>query len=313
MSLDPVLSRFALVIGAFLGVALGLVLAARFALRARQPALAKEIWLRYWAWVAIVVALVTLLALGREAWIAAVVAVALLAFREYARAVGLDRGGAFVWVVGAAILVMGLLAWWPFEDASPEPGWYGLFIVMPIYGTLAILLVPVTADRYEGMLKTVCLALLGLVYFGFGLLHLAYLINLPGGTGLVLFIATTVALNDVSAFVAGKLAGRTKLRPRLSPGKTWEGALSALGVTILAAVLLRWLVPVYSLGHVLTVAVLLGVGGTLGDLSLSVVKRDLGIKDWGDAIPGHGGVLDRTNSFLFATPIFFHYTRYFFT
>lgn len=313
MSLDPLLLEFARVIGVFLAVALMLVFATRQLLRPKRPELAREIWLRYWAWVGIVMALLALLAAGRSAWILAVVVLALLAFGEYARAVGLSRERAFVGVVGGAILLMGGLAWWPYADASPEPGWYGLFIVMPIYGTLGILFVPVLGDRFEGMLKTVCLALLGLVYFGFCLLHLAYLINLPGGVGLVLFLATCVALNDVCAFIVGKLLGRTKLRPRLSPGKTWEGALGALGLTVLTAVLLRWLIPVYSLGHVVAVAVLLGIGGTLGDLTLSVVKRDLGIKDWGDAIPGHGGVLDRTNSFLFATPIFFHYTRYFFT
>lgn len=313
MSFDPVLLDFARAIGAFLAAAFVLVWGSRRALSPKDPALAREIWLRYWAWVGIVAALLAILAAGRVAWILAVVVVALAALREYARAVGLAADRAFVGVVGGAIVVMGGLAWWPYPDASPEPGWYGLFIVMPIYGTLGILVIPVLGDRFAGMLRTVCLALLGLVYFGFCLLHLAYLINLPGGNGLVLFLSTCVALNDVSAFIVGKLLGRTKLRPRLSPGKTWEGALGALLVTVLAAVLLRWLVPAYSLGHVVAVSILLGVGGTLGDLSLSVVKRDLGIKDWGHALPGHGGVLDRTNSFLFATPIFFHYTRYFFT
>jgi phosphatidate cytidylyltransferase len=72
-------------------------------------------------------------------------------------------------------------------------------------------------------------------------------------------------------------------------------------------------VPAYPAAHVVTLALLVGVCGVLGDLALAVMKRDLGMKDWGTAIPGHGGVLDRLNSLVFTAPICFHYTQYFFT
>ena len=313
MSVEPQLVAFAKVLGAVLLVALAAIGLASLRLRRSNPPLLREIWLRYAAWVGITILLLGALALGRAWWIALVALLALAAFREYARAVGLwlDRG--FQGVVYLFILLIFLMAWWPYEDASADPGWYGLFMVMPIYGILTILAVPIVRGKHEHTLQKSCLAILGLLYFGWLLAHFAFLVNLPGGAGLVLLLAFLVALHDVAAFVVGKLLGRHKLRPTLSPGKTWEGALGALAAVLLAAWLLRWLAPVYPLHHLLIAAFLVALGSTMGDLALSTIKRDLGIKDWSGAIPGHGGILDRANSLIFATPIFFHYTRYFFT
>lgn len=313
MSVDPLLKAFVPVIVAVLAAALLLVSLLWLTLRRRAPGLVREVWLRYVAWLGITAVVLGALAAGRTAWIVLVGVMSLAAFREYARAVGLWMDRAFQAVVYVFILLIHVCAWWPYPDASPEPGWYGLFMAMPVYATLAILTVPIARDQFEHMLQKTCLAILGLVYFGWLLAHLAYLVNLPSGVGLVLFLAFLVGINDVAAFVAGKLAGRHKLRPRLSPGKTWEGAAGAFVVALMVAWLLRWLIPAYSLPHVLVVAALVSVGGMLGDLALSTIKRDLGIKDWGELIPGHGGLLDRVNSLIFSAPIFFHYTRYFFT
>jgi phosphatidate cytidylyltransferase len=313
VSLDPALARFLPVLAAVLALAGGGVLVAWLALRGRKPDLAREIALRYATWVGMAALTVGALALGRVAWIALVALLALLAFREYARAVGLWRDRAFLGVVYVFILLIHVTVWWPYPNASGGPGWYGLFMAMPIYGILFILAVPIVRGRHEGMLQQSCLAILGLLYFGWLLAHLAFLVDLPGGVGLVLFVGFLVAIHDVAAFVSGKALGRHKLRPTLSPGKTWEGTLGAFAVVMAAAFALRWLAPAYPPVHLAIVAALLAVGATMGDLALSVIKRDLGIKDWSHLIPGHGGILDRLNSLLFAAPIFFHYTRYFFT
>lgn len=313
LQLESPLASFARLVTVllFFGV-IGIALAS-WALRGRRPELVRELWLRWGSWVVIAGVFLGALALGRAVRIALVGAVSFAAFREYARAVGLwlDRG--FQAVVDIFIVLIFACVWWPYADASPEPGWYGLFMAMPVYGTLAVLAVPVVRDRSEQMLQQASLSIFGLLYFGWMLGHLAYLGNLPGGVGLVLFVAFLVGVNDVAAFVVGHVAGRHPLRPVLSPRKTWEGALGALGVVIAAAWQVRWLVPRYALVDVVVVAVLIGIGGALGDLALSAIKRDVGIKDWGTAIPGHGGVLDRLNSVIFAAPLCFHYTRYFFT
>ena len=111
---------------------------------------------------------------------------------------------------------------------------------------------------------------------------------------------------DTAAYFVGRAIGRHKLCPRISPGKTIEGAVAGLAAAVMvAAALGRWLgLP---LSHGLALGALIGVFGQLGDLSKSVLKREAGVKDAGALIPGHGGVLDRFDSLLFAAPVTFYY------
>lgn len=313
MTVDPIVIAFSRTLIVILAAALLLVGATVAVLRRRHPALAREIALRYASWVVMAGLVLGALALGRGVWIALVAVLSMAAFREYGRAVGLwpDRG--FQGVVYLFIALMHACAWWPYTDASPELGWYGLFMAMPAYATAGILLVPIVRDRYQHMLQRTCLSLLGVVYFGWMLAHLAYLVNLPGGVGLVLLVIVLVALHDVAAFVIGRLIGRHPLRPTLSPRKTVEGTVGALGVVTIATWGFRWLVPAFTAPHLVAISMLITAGATLGDLALSFMKRDVGVKDWSATIPGHGGVLDRLNSLIFTAPLCFHYSRYFFT
>jgi phosphatidate cytidylyltransferase len=311
--IDPLVVRFAGVVSAVLVAAMMLIALVSCVLRHRRPELVRELWLRWVSWVAIALALLGALSAGRSAWVALIALVSAAAFREFGRAVGLWRDRSFMALGYVSIAAIYATAWWPFDAATPGRGWYGLFTAMPAYVTLATLTIPIISGRFEHMLQQACLALLAVIYLGWALGHLAFLANLPGGTGIVVWLCFLVAVNDVAAFVAGRLAGRHKLRPALSPGKTWEGALGGLVVVLAVGWGLRWLVPAYPAAHVVTLALLVGVCGVLGDLALAVMKRDLGMKDWGTAIPGHGGVLDRLNSLVFTAPICFHYTQYFFT
>jgi phosphatidate cytidylyltransferase len=120
-----------------------------------------------------------------------------------------------------------------------------------------------------------------------------------------------VELNDVAAFVCGKLLGRHQLRSNISPKKTWEGALGALTVSLALPWALWFTFPHFRPVDLVGVGLIVGIGGQLGDLAISVIKRDLGIKDMGASIPGHGGILDRIDSVIYVAPLFFHYTRYF--
>jgi phosphatidate cytidylyltransferase len=311
LRLDPSVVALLPVLGSILAGALALIAGATFRLRATQPELVRELWLRYASWLAIAAAVLGTLAWSRTAWIVLVGMLSLAAFREYARAVGLWREPGFRAVVYAAIVAIHACVWWPYEDGTPGAGWYGLFMAMPVYATLAVLVVPIVRDRFEHMAQAVCLSLFGVTYLGWMLAHLGYLVNLPNGVGLVLLLLVLVSLHDVAAFVVGKVAGRHPLRPALSPRKTWEGMLGAITVVVLVAQMLGWLVPGYPRLHLLALGLLVGAGATLGDLALSTIKRDVGIKDWGTALPGHGGLLDRINSLIFTAPICFHYARFF--
>jgi phosphatidate cytidylyltransferase len=120
-----------------------------------------------------------------------------------------------------------------------------------------------------------------------------------------------VEVSDVAAFTFGKLFGRRRLRGNISPNKTWAGALGAFGVSMLLPWVLQFALPQFQTRERILTGLIVGIGGQMGDLSISVIKRDLGVKDMGAAIKGHGGILDRIDSLLYTAPLFFHMVRYF--
>jgi phosphatidate cytidylyltransferase len=159
-------------------------------------------------------------------------------------------------------------------------------------------------------LQVLALAIVGFLYLGWMFGHLAFLANAEHAYSYLLYLLFAVELNDVAAFVTGKLFGRHPLRSNISPKKTWEGSLGALAVSLALPWALRFTFPHFNAIDLIVIGLIVGVGGQLGDLAISVIKRDLGIKDMGAAIPGHGGILDRIDSLIYVAPLFLHYTRY---
>lgn len=158
-------------------------------------------------------------------------------------------------------------------------------------------------------------SMFGVVYIGWFGAHIVLLRAVPDlGIGLVLLLLVAISVSDTMAYVIGSLIGRHKLAPRVSPGKTWEGSIAGLvfalfGVWALyaAAEATGWQgLPDWSPARYLTVAGVLAVVGQIGDLTESCLKRDAGVKDSGALFPGHGGVLDRCDGFLFAAPVLYY-------
>ena len=114
----------------------------------------------------------------------------------------------------------------------------------------------------------------------------------------------------MAAFTCGKLFGRHPLRSEISPKKTWEGSIGALAVSLALPWALWFTLPQFGPVDLIAVGLIVGIGGQLGDLSISVIKRDVGVKDMGAAIPGHGGILDRIDSLIYVAPLFFHVVRW---
>jgi phosphatidate cytidylyltransferase len=168
----------------------------------------------------------------------------------------------------------------------------------------------------------VALAALGFLLFGTALGHLGYLANDPNYRPLMILVLVAVEMNDVFAFAVGKSLGRHALAPNTSPRKTVEGAFGgALLTTLLVAGVGLCVFPAefrdshgvtaaQELRYLVGLGLIIGVVGLLGDLVLSSVKRDLGIKDFGTLIPGHGGLLDRFDSLILVAPAVFHYANY---
>jgi len=125
-----------------------------------------------------------------------------------------------------------------------------------------------------------------------------------------MFLCMTVVWNDVFAYAIGRLFGKTKMAPLISPKKTREGAIGGLLGSLAAALLFRYLVPELTPSTSLCLGALAGICAPAGDLIVSVVKRDVGTKDSGSLIPGHGGMLDRCGSFVFVSPAFYYCIRF---
>src|SRR5205814_4565070 len=129
--------------------------------------------------------------------------------------------------------------------------------------------------------------------------HLGYLANSSNAYGYLLFLLFAVPLNDIAAFTFGRLFGRRKIRPNISPNKTWMGSIGALAVSMALPWLVRFSFPEFGWLELTLAGLIVGIGGQLGDLTISVIKRDIGIKDMGALIEGHGGVLDRVDSLIY--------------
>ena len=146
-----------------------------------------------------------------------------------------------------------------------------------------------------------------LCYVGVLMGHALLLQRLPEGPSLLLFLLVITWAGETAAYAVGSLIGRHQLAPRISPGKTIEGAVAQVLASIVAAWILRWLVPSWSGSEATAAGLLLGGVGQVGDLAESAIKRSVGAKDTGSIIPGHGGLLDRIDGLLFNTPVLFYY------
>src|SRR4029078_3939956 len=178
----------------------------------------------------------------------------------------------------------------------------------------------------SGFLRAVGTLHWGLMTMLFSLSHVAYLLTLRqpvsvapttrltggalAGPALVLYLVFLTQFNDVAQFLFGKTFGRHPVVPKVSPKKTWEGLLGGAATTVVLAVLLAPVLTPLRQYEAVAAGVMIGLGGFLGDIVISALKRDLGIKDSGTLLPGHGGILDRVDSPTFTAPLFFHYVSY---
>lgn len=265
-----------------------------------EPQLQRELWLRWKSWLGVAMALLVPVLLG-GAWLAGgVLVLSLLCYHEYARVTGIAGERLLSILVGAGMAALTLASWCGIERS---------FLVL---GTVLLLVgAPILSDRPEGYLRRVGLAVLGFLLFGVSLGSLACLASSANARLVLLLILLAVALNDVFAYCVGKLIGGPRLMPRTSPSKTIAGAFGALVLTtLLVGGMGHAIAPGMALdrpGRLVGLGLLISVLGQLGDLVFSAIKRDVGIKDMGQVLPGHGGWLDRFDSLvLVPAPVFYY-------
>lgn len=199
--------------------------------------------------------------------------------------------------------------------------WYGMFIIfIPVYMFLLIPAAMAISGETRGYLRAAGTIHWGLMTCVFAISHAAALLTLPGettpsiagGAGLLLYLMFLTEGNDVAQYIWGKMFGRRKAVPTVSPNKTVEGLLGGVATTTVFAVILAPLLTPIGFAGSIAAGLLIGFAGFLGDTSISAIKRDIGVKDSSSLIPGHGGILDRIDSLTFTAPLFFHFIRYFY-
>jgi phosphatidate cytidylyltransferase len=235
--------------------------------------------------------------------------VSFLALKEYFSLIPTRR-------VDRTVLIWAYLAV-PVQYALAHNGLYGLAMVfIPVWMFLWLPARITLKGETEGFLRAVGTLSWGLMICVFSLSHTALLLKFGAnhglGAGALLFLVALTQFNDVAQFTCGKLFGRHKIIPKVSPKKTWEGFLGGLMLsTIAAAVFGPDLTPMDWMWSALA-GFLIALVGYLGDVTISAMKRDLHVKDASNLIPGHGGILDRVDSLIYAAPVFFHFLNYFF-
>jgi phosphatidate cytidylyltransferase len=194
--------------------------------------------------------------------------------------------------------------------------WYGLYsILIPVYAFLLLPILAATGGDTQRFLERASKVQWGLMICVYCISHVPALLTLPipGFEGqnmmLIAFLVIVVQGSDVLQYIWGKLLGKHKVAPVLSPSKTWEGLIGGVASATLLGMALHGITP-FSPWQAAGMAFLICVMGFFGGLVMSAIKRDRGVKDWGHMIEGHGGMLDRVDSVIFAAPIFFHAVRY---
>lgn len=197
--------------------------------------------------------------------------------------------------------------------------WYGFFSIMiPVYAFLFIPLRSILAGDSRNFLERIAKIQWGLMICVYCVSHIPALLSLdvPGYQGqsvkLLVFLIVVAQISDVLQYVFGKTIGRRRVAPQISPNKTVEGFIGGILSATLLGAGLWWMTP-FTLAQAAGMSLMITLLGFAGGLTMSAIKRDSGVKDYGNIIAGHGGMLDRMDSLCFAAPVFFHIVRFFFT
>lgn len=269
-----------------------------------------ELRLRIKTWWLIVVVFAVAVLFNRTVSVVVLGLVSFLAFKEYLSLVPTRRADHRVlfW----AYLAIPIQFYWVWM------AWYGMFIIfIPVFVFLFLPMRMILIGETQGFLRAVGTLQWGLMITVFGLSHAAFMLVLPaeinpagGVMGLLIYLVFLTEFNDVAQYIWGKSFGKRKISPKVSPNKTVAGFLGGVSTTTALAVLLAPFLTPLAQYEAIGAGLLIGLSGFVGDVTISALKRDIGVKDSGSLLPGHGGILDRLDSLTYTAPLFFHYVYY---
>ena len=266
------------------------------------------------AWWSMIAIFVLAFFIGRNATLVLFGIISFLALREFITLTPTKSGDYYPLALSFFLLV-------PLQYYLIGIDWYALFsIFIPVYGFLLLPAFAALAGEVEDFLARIAKIQWGVMIAVYCVSHAPalLLLTIPGYSEsgqnvlLLFYLLLIVQMSDVMQYVFGKLFGKTKIAPVVSPSKTVEGFIGGGASAVAIGAGMWWITPFTPLQSA-GMALIIVMMGFFGGLALSAVKRSLGAKDWGSMIEGHGGVMDRMDSVSFAAPIFFHVTRYYFT
>jgi len=238
--------------------------------------------------------------------------ISFLALREFITLTPTNRGDhrALFWIFFIIL---------PFQYYFVGIKWYGMFsIFIPVYAFIFLPARMVIAGNCERFLERAAKIQWGLMVCVYCISHAPALLtlritNFAGQNAkLLFFLIFVIQISDVFQYIFGKMLGKTKIAPTVSPNKTVEGFIGGILMAVILGTSLWWITP-FSPMQAMGLSLVITIVGFFGDLTMSAIKRDRGVKDYGTIIEGHGGMLDRIDSLCLATPVFFHLVRYYFT
>lgn len=269
-----------------------------------------ELQLRVRSWWAMVAVFVVAVSFGKIVTYIAFASLSFFALRELYSLLGFreDDRKAMIWAYLAV----------PIQYYLAYIDWYGAYIIfIPVIMFLWLPLRFILIGQTAGVVRSMTIMQWILMLTVFGISHLAYMLNLNdkpgfdvGPKGLLIFLVFMTEINDVFQYTWGKMFGKHRITPTISPNKTWEGFVGGLLSTAALGYFLSPIITPFSPMAGFFIAMLIGFAGFIGDVVVSSIKRDIGIKDTGSIIPGHGGILDRIDSLSYTAPAFFHLVYY---
>lgn len=259
-----------------------------------------NLWLRYLSWVVIAPVFLAMAWWGNPVFYVFGAALVMLYLEEFYAITRVKQIAIYKWegrIFAAIILWAAALT-----DKT-------FFYCLPILVIGVVLTTPVVTRQTDDAVRLSATTILGILYFAWVFAYIVF-IRESFGFGGIVFVCALVTISDVLCFLVGKVLGRRKLIPQISPGKTVEGALGGIVGTVVASALFAFTLPGCSYLQCAILALILGISAQLGDLVISAVKRDARVKDTGTMVPGHGGMLDRFDSWIYSMPIAFYSMRW---
>lgn len=214
---------------------------------------------------------------------------------EYCHATHIDASSRIFLFVAAVVTVLTVL----FKPL--------LFAALPVAVLFLLTAIPILQNNPSRLYGRVRLISWGYIYTIWTLAHAVLMFQQPDGKGILLIIIVGCALADIGAYVIGSAIGKTVIAPEINPRKAWEGMLGDLLGAAIAVSLFAYSIPFYSLSARIGLVLIIAIGSSWGDILSSMAKRMAEVKDWGNIIPGHGGILDRLNSLIVVLPLVYYY------